>query len=56
MMNEKPSVSSTCGSCPPARRRSRKRSISPPISAMAAALSRAAAQKFTPCQSSVTPK
>ena len=39
MMKAKPSVSSTCGSCSPARRRSRKRSISPPMTAMAAALS-----------------
>ena len=52
-----PSVSSTCGSCSPASRRSRKRSISPPITAMAAALDqRRDPEVDAAAQSSVTPK
>ena len=55
-MKAPPSVSSTCGSCSPERRRSRNRSISPPMTAMAAALVSAATQKLKPRASIVTPK
>src|SRR6185437_12347068 len=50
-MNDRPSVTSTCASCSPGRRRSRSRSASAPSRATASVASTAASQKL-----SLTPK
>ncbi len=57
-MKDSPSVSSTCASSWPARRRSNSRSTPPPMIAMATALASAATQKLAPTAGSisVTPK